>query len=223
MKRSKLPDRELPDYTGGEEILNTVSHSVGAVLGVLALIFSLIRSVNHQNVWAIVGSTIYGSSLIWLYTMSSVYHGVTKPMPKKVLQILDHCTIYFLICGSYTPILLCSIRLVSPLTCWLLFSAIWGIAVIAIVFTAIDLKKYAVFSMVCYIGLGWSVVFAIKPTLQALPMPAIIWLLAGGIAYTVGAVMYGLGSKYRYIHSVFHIFVLLGSILQFIAIYEYVI
>ncbi len=223
MKRTKLSDRELPDYTGGEEILNTVSHSVGAVLGVLALIFCLIRSVNHQNVWAIVGSTIYGSSLIWLYTMSSVYHGVTKPMPKKVLQILDHCTIYFLICGSYTPILLCSIRLVSPLTCWLLFSAIWGIAVIAIVFTAIDLKKYAVFSMVCYIGLGWSVVFAIKPTLQALPMPAIIWLLAGGIAYTVGAVMYGFGSKYRYIHSVFHIFVLLGSILQFIAIYEYVI
>ncbi len=213
----------LPNYTRGEESFNTISHSVGAVLGVAALVLCIVRSYFHHDVWAMAGSVVYGISLILLYTMSSVYHGIKKPMPKKVMQVIDHCTIYMLIAGSYMPILLCSIRKISPLWCWGIFSFVWGLAAIAVVFTAIDLKKYAKFSMACYIGLGWCIVVAIKPTLEALPAAAFIWLLAGGIAYTVGSVLYGLGKKHKYMHSIFHVFVLAGSLLQFIAIFFYVI
>ena len=139
------------------------------------------------------------------------------------MQVLDHCTIYLLIAGTYTPIALCAIRPRFPAWGWSLFGLVWVIAVVAIVFTAIDLKKYAVLSMICYIGMGWCVVLAAKPVLETIPLPALLWLLAGGIAYTVGAVLYGLGKRHRYMHSVFHLFVLAGSILHFVCIFCYII
>jgi len=222
MTRTKLCDRVLPDYTKGEEIFNTISHTAGAVFGIVALLTCLFVSIRNQSILSIVSSSIYGLSLILLYTMSSVYHGLPKGMAKKVLQVIDHCTIYLLIAGTYTPVMLCSVRKVSPRWAWTILGLVWGCAIIAAVFTAIDLKKYAKFSMFCYIGMGWCVVLAIKPTLQAVPMNGILWLLFGGISYTVGAILYGLGKKHRYMHSIFHLFVVAGSILQYISILFYI-
>ena len=223
MKRTKLSDRLLPNYTKGEEITNMISHILGGALGIIALVLCVIFSALHHNPWGVVGSAIYGASLILLYTTSSIYHGLRPNMGKKVFQVLDHCTIYFLIGGTYTPILFCSIRPVSPAWAWIIFTIVWGLAAMAAVFTAIDLKKYSKLSMICYIGMGWSILLAAKTAIQAIPTPGLLWLLFGGISYTVGAVFYGLGKKHRYIHSVFHFFVLLGSILQFICVFFYVI
>lgn len=222
MERTKLKDRSLPDYTNGEEIFNMVSHIVGGGLGVIALVLCVVFAAIRHNVWGVVGSAIYGTSLISLYAMSSIYHGLKAITAKKVMQVLDHCTIYFLISGTYTPILLCSIREFSPATAWILFGIVWGISALAVVFTAIDHKKFAVFSMVCYIGLGWCIVFAAKTAIAAIPMAGLLYLLLGGISYTIGAVLYGLGRKHRYMHSVFHLFVVLGSVLQFFCILFYV-
>ena len=222
MVRTKLSDRSLPNYTRGEERFNMISHIAGGGLGVIALVLCVVKSALAGNVWGVVSSAIYGAALIVLYTMSSVYHGLRPPMAKKVLQVLDHCTSYFLIGGTYTPILLCAIRKVSSGWAWALFGLVWGLAAMASVFTAIDLKKYAILSMICYIGMGWCVVLAAKPTIQAVPLPGLIFLLAGGIAYTVGAILYGLGRKHRYVHSLFHLFVVAGSVLQFFCIYLYI-
>ncbi len=222
MKRTKLADRILPDYTNGEELMNMISHIVGGGLGVVALVLCVTFSAIRHNPWGVVGSAIYGASLILLYTSSSVYHGLRPGMGKKVMQVIDHCTIYFLIGGTYTPILLCSIRPVSPAWAWVLFGIVWGLAAMATTFTAIDLKKYSVLSMICYIGMGWSVVIAAKTAIEAMTVPGSLWCLAGGILYTVGAVLYGLGKKRRYMHSIFHLFVVAGSIAQFICIFFYV-
>lgn len=223
MKRTKLSDRLLPDYTKGEEIFNMVSHIVGGGLGVIALALCVIFSALHRDPWAIVGSSIYGVSMVALYTMSSVYHGLRPGTPKKVLQVLDHCTIYFLIAGTYTPILFCALRPAAPLVAWILFGFVWGCTALAATLTAIDLKKYAVFSMICYIGMGWCVIVALKLIIQALGFWGFLLLLAGGIAYTIGAVLYGIGSKVRYMHSIFHLFVVLGSLLHFFSIFFFVI
>lgn len=223
MERIKLCDRKLPDYTIGEEVFNTVSHIAGAVFGVVALVLCVVAAAIKNDPWGIVGCSIYGGSMIVLYTVSSVYHGMPAGTGKKIMQILDHCSIYYLIAGTYTPILLCSIRQVSPLWCWILFGFVWGLAVIATVFTAIDLKKYSVMSMICYIGMGWCIVMAAKTAMQAIPLAGLMWILAGGIAYTLGAVLYGLGTKVRYMHSIFHLFCVAGSIMQFFGIIFYIV
>ncbi len=223
MTRTKLADRILPDYTVVEERMNMISHIVGGGLGVVALVLCVILSALHRDPWGVVGSAIYGASLIMLYTASSVYHGLRPGMGKKVMQVIDHCTIYFLIGGTYTPILFCSIRPVSPAWAWVLFGIVWGLAAMAATLTAIDLKKYAVLSMACYIGMGWSILLAAKTAIEAIPLPGLLWCLAGGISYTVGAILYGLGKKRRYMHSIFHLFVVLGSVMQFICIFFYVI
>ncbi len=222
MTRTKLCDRVLPDYTKGEELLNTWSHIAGAAFGAAALIMCLAVSISRQDVWAIISSVIYGTSLILLYTMSSVYHGLPTGTAKKVMQVIDHCTIYILIGGSYTPVMLCAVRPISSAWAWTILGLVWGCAIVAIVLTAIDLKKFAKFSMTCYIGMGWCVVLAIKPTMKAVPMTGILWLLIGGISYTLGAVLYALGKKHRYMHSCFHFFVLAGSVCHFICIFQYV-
>ena len=223
MKRTKLKHRLLPAYTRGEERLNTVSHIVGGGCGIVILLFGVIKAALTADAWAVVSAAVYGASLVTLYAVSSVYHGLHHPMGKKVMQVIDHCIIYFLIGGTYTPILLCSIRPVSPAWAWSLFGLVWGLAAMAVTFTAIDLKKYAVLSMICYIGMGWCIVIAAPIALRAIPLPGLLWLLAGGIAYTIGAVLYGLGKKHRYMHGIFHLFVVLGSILQAVCVLWYVI
>lgn len=221
MKRTKLKDRNLPNYSPGEELMNTLTHIVGAALGVTALVLCILEAASNGNVWGVVGSSVYGASMIALYCVSSIYHGMKPGMGKKVMQVIDHCTIYLLIAGTYTPIVLSAIRPVYPAIAWGLLGFVWALAVLAVVLTAIDLKKYNVFSMICYIGIGWAVLPFIRQTLQVLTLPGFLLLLAGGIAYTIGAVLYGLGGKRKWMHSVFHVFVVLGSTLQFFSILGY--
>ena len=218
MRRTALCDRELPSYTKGEEIFNMVTHIVGGGIAVLILVISVLISVFNRNVWAVVTCALYGGSMIALYTVSSIYHGMHAGTGKKVMQVIDHCTIYALIAGTYTPILLIAVRPQNPIIAWSIFFAQWGLAAIAVTLTAIDLKKYQKFSMICYIGMGWCIVLVLKPALDIIGLTGFLWLLAGGIAYTIGAVLYGLGRKHKYMHSVFHIFVVIGSVFQFIAI-----
>ena len=221
MKRTKLADSRLPNYSKGEEIMNMVTHVVGGALGVRVLVLCVVRAALHGNVWGVVTSAVYGVSMIALYTMSSVYHGMRPGMAKKVLQVLDHCTIYFLIAGTYTPIVLSAVRPVYPELGWGLFIFEWALAALATTLTAIDLKKYNVFSMICYIGMGWAVIPFAGRIIEIMGFNAFLFLLLGGISFTIGAVLYGIGSKKPWMHSVFHIFVVIGTLLQFFAVYFY--
>lgn len=220
-KRIKLKNRLLPDYTVAEEITNMVTHIVGGALGIIALVLCLVTAINKHNIYGVVGSAIYGCTMIALYTMSSVYHGLRPGTGKKVMQVLDHCTIYFLIAGTYTVLAISALRSLFPALGWGMLIFQWALAAIAATLTAIDLKKYNVFSMICYIGMGWAIAPFIPQTIQALSYPGFMLLLSGGISYTIGAVLYGIGSKKRWMHSVFHIFVVLGSLLQFLSIFLY--
>ncbi len=223
MKRTKLADRALPNYSRSEEIFNMISHIVGGAFGVIALVSCVIMAALHGNAARIVGGTIYGASMIALYTMSSLYHGLKAPIPKRVMQVLDHCTIYLLIAGTYTPITLGPILDSNPALAWTVFGIEWGLAAIGITLTAIDLKMFSKFSLICYLGMGWMVVLSMIIDPHSLSFEALMWLLAGGIAFTVGVVVYVIGKKVRYMHSVFHLFVLLGSILQYVGLLFYIV
>lgn len=221
MKRTKLADRSLPNYSLGEEIMNTVTHVVGGAMGVCALTLCVVFAAFHKNLYGIVGSAVFGFCMIALYSVSSVYHCLRPGMGKKVMQVVDHCTIYFLICGTYTVIALSAIRPAYPALGWFLFGFEWTMAIIATVLTAIDLREYRVFSMVCYIGMGWAIIPFAKVCMEVLTAPGFYLLLSGGIAYTIGAVLYGIGSKKKWMHSVFHIFVDIGSLLHFLCVAMY--
>lgn len=219
MKRTKLRERILPVYSRGEDCMNMVTHIVGGGIGLLILVACLLRA---RNGWDLLGSWVYGSSMLFVYTISSVYHGLRPGMGKKVLQVLDHCAIYTLIAGTYTPILLSAMVPAYPGIGWGLLVWQWGLAILAVTLTAIDLKRYKVFSMVCYIGMGWSILAFLPQARAVLGSAGFGWLLAGGIVYTIGAVIFGIGSKVRWMHSVFHIFVVAGSVLQAVAVIWYV-
>ena len=223
MTRTALINRALPNYTKGEELFNMISHIVGGVFGVVALVLGVVFAAQTKDPWKIVSMSIYGATLVTMYCVSSVYHGLRHETAKKVMQIIDHCDIYFLIAGTYTPILLCAIRPHNGAIAWTIFGVEWGLTALAATLNAIDLKKFSKLSMTCYIGMGWCIIAVLKPTIEYLTMGGFWWLLLGGIAYTVGAVLYGIGKKVHYMHSVFHIFVVIGSVLQYVAIMKYVI
>ena len=221
MKRTKLALRQMPSYCKGEEIMNMVTHIVGGGLGILALVLCILRPARNHDPYGCAGGLIYGVCMVALYAMSSIYHGLRPGMGKRVMQVLDHCTIYFLIAGTYTVIALTALRRVSPALCQAVLLLEWGLTALAVTLTAIDLHNYRVFSMLCYIGMGWCAVFFLPQILQALTLPGFILLLSGGISYTIGAVLYGIGAKKPWFHSIFHIFVVLGSLLQFLSIFLY--
>lgn len=223
MKRTKLKDRLLPDYSRGEEVTNMVTHIAGGALAVAAATLCIVFSALHGNSYSVVSAAIYGFTLITLYTVSSIYHGIPVGMGKKVMQVIDHCTIYFLIAGTYTVIAISALRPVYPTLGWGILIFEWSMVGIAASLTAIDLKKYAVFSMICYVGMGWAIVPFLRQVYTVLTGPGFFLLLFGGIAYTIGAVLYGLGRRRKWMHSIFHIFVVLGSILQFFAVLLYAI
>ena len=211
MKRTKLRDRILPKYTKGEEIFNMTSHIVGGALGIVALVLCVVFAAVHGNGYGVVSGAIYGVTMVILYTMSSIYHGLNpKRKAKKVFQVLDHCSIYLLIAGSYTAL------------GWTIFGVIWFVAILGIILNSIDIKKFRVFSMICYLVMGWCIVFKINLLPELLGTAGFVLLLLGGLAYTIGAILYGLGKKHKYMHSVFHLFILLGSLLQFFTILLYV-
>lgn len=214
-KRTKLADRKLPNYTRGEEIFNMVTHIVGAVFGIVMLVLCIIRGATHSGVAGVLTGIVFGVCMIVLYTMSAVYHGLSPRLKgKKVMQILDHCSVFLLIAGTYTPVTICALAKASPVLAWVIFGVVWGVSVLGIVLNSIDIEKYMTFSMVCYMALGWCIILSFPQLMTILPMTAIALLFCGGVAYTVGAIMFGLGIKKRYMHSVFHIMVVIGSVLH---------
>ena len=224
MQRTKLSERILPTYTKGEEIFNMVSHIIGASMGVVAIILCVIFAAVHKNAYGVVASAIFGTTVVMLYTMSSIYHGLNeKRKAKKVFQVIDHCSIFLLIAGSYTPFALCTLREYNTALGWTIFGIIWGLAILGVVLNAIDLKKYKVFSMICYLVMGWCIIIkgSLLPVL--LGTSGFVLLLSGGIVYTIGAILYGVGKKKKWMHSIFHIACVLGSLLHFICILLYVV
>lgn len=221
MKQSKLSERKLPDYSRGEEIMNMVTHIAGGGLGLAGAVGCILLAVSAESTCKILCTVVYGITLIMVYTMSSIYHGLPLCRGKKVLQILDHCSIYFLIAGTYTPIVVCAMAPKYPAIGWGLFGAQWLLAALAVTLTAIDMHKYKAFSMICYIVMGWSIIFFMPQALEVLSSAGFGFLLAGGIAYSIGAVLFGLGRKIKWMHSVFHIFVILGTLLQMVTIAFY--
>lgn len=223
MQRTNLASRTLPDYTRAEERFHMISHIVGGGMGIVATVLCVIAAALEGNVYGVVSGAIFGGSMVALYTISSVYHGLHGGTGKKVMQILDHCTIYFLIAGTYTPFCLCTIRQHNPTLGWGTFGLIWALGLVGIVLNAIDLKRFQKVSMVLYLGMGWCIILTGKLIVQLLGGTGFALLVGGGVAYTVGAVFYGLGHKKRYIHSVFHLFCLVGSGLHILCILFYVI
>ncbi len=221
MKRTKLEDRELPSYTKGEEIANMVTHIIGGVIGIVAIVLC---SIFAKDAYGIVSGVVFGVSMLILYTMSSIYHGLSPKLKgKKVLQVLDHCTIFLLIAGSYTPFALCTLREYNVGVGWTIFGIIWAVAILGIVLNSIDLKKYKVFSMICYLAMGWCIIVKINILPGLLGMQGFILLFIGGMVYTLGAICYIIGKKHKYIHTVFHACVLIASFLHFLCILLYVI
>lgn len=220
----KSVNKELPSYTKGEEIFNAVSHIVGGAFGIIALILGLVFTIREgHDGWSILSVIIYGVSIILLYTMSSIYHFLRRNKAKRVFRIFDHCTIYLLIAGTYTPI--CVILLRHEWWGILLLILVWVAAIVGITFNAINMHKTSikVLSMILYIVMGWCVIFLIVPLLKIWYGPGFWFLLGGGMSYTVGVIFYAFGKKAKYIHSIWHLFVFLGTVLQFIAILKYII
>ncbi len=202
----------------GEEIANSITHGIGIVLAVAALVVLTVFASIYGNAWHIVSVSIYGATLILLYTASTLYHSIQKPRIKIVLQILDHSAIYLLIAGTYTPFTLVNLR--GPWG-WSLFGVIWGFAIVGMVFQLSPMRRWQAVSLGLYIGMGWAVVVAIKPLIASVAVGGIVFLVLGGLAYTAGILFYS-WKKLKYHHAIWHLFVLAGSILHFFAVLFYV-
>ncbi len=214
----KLRDIKIPNYTLGEEIMNAITHGVGAALSIAALAVGVVVAVHYSDVWGVVSMSIFGAMLVLLYTMSTIYHSLSpRLMGKRVFRIIDHCSIFLLIAGTYTPYALVTLRHAGG---WWLFGIVWGMAVVGIILNAVNLKKFSKISTVCYLVMGWAVVFNLKNLLLNLSKLGVILLFAGGIFYTIGAVIYVVGKKSgkKYMHSVWHFFTLAGSGLHYFSI-----
>ena len=201
-------------YTVGEEIFNSVSHGVGALLSIAGCAVLIVLCALHKGAMEVVSASIYGASLIILYTMSTLYHALTNETAKKVFQILDHNTIFLLIAGTYTPLTLCCL---GGALGWTIFGIVWAAAVIGIVFSSINLNKFRKFSTFCYITMGWGIIFAIKPLYQSVPRFSTIMLITGGVLYSLGVIFYVMKNN-KYMHSVWHLFVVGGSVLHYFSV-----
>ncbi len=209
--------KDVKSQTLGEEIANSVSHGVGAGLSVAALVLLIIKAAHTSGALGVVSASIYGGSLVLLYLLSCLYHALAKTRARRVFQVLDHCSIFILIVGSYTPIALCYI---GGITGWVIFGVNAVCMIIGIVFNAINMDKWKKLSMVLYVVMGWLIVFSIKSILT-MPLASLVFLVLGGVLYTVGIIFYKV-EKFKYFHFIWHIFVLGGSILQFFCVYFYV-
>ncbi len=208
----------LPVYTLSEELINSISHGVGACLSVAALVLCIVQAVVNGNAWGVVSASIYGASLVMLYSMSTLYHAITNRTARKVFRVFDHTSIFFLIAGTYTPITLVTL---NGALGWTMFGIVWAAAILGIVLNSVNIEKFKKFSMVCYVGMGWAVLIGIKTVYELMPRTGFLFLALGGVLYTVGIIFYAL-KKFRYMHSIWHLFVLAGSIMHFFCIYWYV-
>lgn len=205
-------------YSRKEEQLNIASHAFGLVLSIAALPLLIVRASIHGNAWHVVSFSIFGASLIILYAASTLYHSAKSPDLRKRLNIFDHAAIYVLIAGTYTPF---TIVTLNGTVGWVIFGVSWGLAIVGIILKLFYIGRYNTLSTIMYVLMGWVIVFAIKPLIHNFSHEGLTWLLAGGVAYTIGAIMYSL-SKIKFNHAIFHVFVLIGSICHFISVYFYV-
>ena len=203
-------------YSLGEELFNSISHGAGAGLSIAGTVVLIVSCAIYADAWSVVSSCIYGASLIILYTMSTLYHAITNVRAKKFFRIMDHNTIYFLIAGTYTPFVLVPLR--GGLG-WTIFGIIWGVTALGIVFNSINLEKFKLISLISYIIMGCAILFAFKPLLDNTSKISIIYLLIGGAFYLIGVVFYVL-KKYKYMHSIWHLFVVGGSIFHYFSIFS---
>ena len=218
MSKNKCSKNEIPKYTLGEELINSISHGIGAGLSIAGLVLLIIRA--HHAI-GIVSSVIYATFMVNLYIISCIYHALSPRLKgKKVLRVLDHSNVLLMVAGTYTPICLCALKGVLG---WITFSFVWLITIVAIVLNCININKYQKLFLACNLGLGWAALLLIGSLLKSCPWNGLILLIIGGVIYTIGAVLYSLGSRYRYIHSLFHFFILAGSIFHYFFIYFYIV
>ena len=205
-------------YSPFEEKINILSHAAGVVMSVAALVLMLIRATLHGTAWHIVGAGIFGASLVALYASSTTYHSAKSPRLRSRLRVIDHATIYVLIAGTYTPFTLVTL---NGTVGWIIFSVTWAMALTGIILKLFFTGRFSLLSTLMYVFMGWIILFAVKPLIDNLPLTGIYWLVAGGLSYTVGAIIYSIG-KIPLNHAIFHLFVLLGSCCHIIAVYNYV-
>ena len=209
----------IPHYTLCEELMNSISHGVGALFGIVALVLCVVRAAQSGDPYRIVSGAIFGFTVLILYLMSCLYHALKVNKAKRVFRVIDHCTIFLLIAGTYTPYTLVSLR---DSVGWWVFGVIWATAIVGIVLNAVSLKKFSKISVALYLIMGWMIIIAYQPMVQAIPGGGMQLLVWGGVAYTVGAILYGVGSRKKYFHSIFHFFCMIGTALHFLSIYLYV-
>ena len=205
-------------YSPAEERINIVSHAAGFVLSIVALVFLVVHANRHGNLWHIVSFGIFGTSLVTLYAASTFYHGAKESKSRNRLHILDHASIYVLIAGTYTPFTLITL---NGTVGWVIFGVSWGLALTGITLKLFFTGKYDLISTIMYVGMGWVIIFAIKPLIHNLPLAGLLWLFAGGIAYTTGAMLYSI-DKIKFNHAIFHLLVLTGSACHFMSVFFYV-
>ena len=207
---------KLPSYSLGEELFNAISHGLGAVLGVVALVLMVLRA--HSALQEVT-VCLFGAAMIVLYTMSCLYHALSPTREgKRVLRVLDHCNVYLLVLGTYIPV---SLLGVGGAMGWVLFGVVCCFTVLGIVFSAIDVDRFQVVEVVCHLISGWSILFGIPGLLRTMSKEGLLFLVLGGVMYTVGAVLYAIGAKKKYRHSIFHLFCLAGTFFHFWSIYQY--
>ncbi len=212
----------IPDYSLGEEITNSITHGLGAIFALVALVLMIAKAaVNGNTALCFTVLSVYGSFMFITYVISCVYHGLSPRLKgKAVLRVIDHCDVYLLVLGTIIPVALLGVQ---GFYGWLLFTLALMLNVVGIVFTAIDVDKYSKISVFCHLLSGWCVCFFIRPLVANASVNCFWLILAGGVSYSIGAILYWLGKKVKYMHSVFHVFVLAGSVLQWLAIYLYLI
>lgn len=214
-----MPKRLLPRYTAGEEIAHAVTHGIGIVLSIVGLVVLVVQAVEHGRVRAIVGASVFGTTLILLYVASTLYHSIPLVQAKLVLRTLDHSAIYVLIAGTYTPVALVSLH--GPWG-WSLLAVVWGLAVFGISLRMTPWNHFRVLRIALYVVMGWLILVAARPLYDHIGRTGMLLFIVGGVFYTAGIGFY-LWKRLRYHHAIWHAFVLAGSVLHYFAILMYVI
>ena len=209
---------EIEYYSPIEEKINIISHATGFILSIVAFVLLVMHASLHGDVWQIVSFSIFGASLIILYGASTLYHSAKNPLLRNKLNIIDHASIYVLIAGTYTPFTLVTLKGTIG---WVIFGISWGLALTGIILKLFFTGKYDLISTIMYVFMGWVIVFAIKPLIHHLPLEGLLWLFAGGISYTIGAILYSI-NKIKFNHAIFHMLVLIGSFCHFVSVFFYV-
>ena len=217
-----LENITLPDYTRKEELINSFSHFAGTLFSIFALVSCIGISIKTGNKISLINSIVYCLSMMLLYTMSGVYHGLNVSDRKKIFRVVDHCSVFVFIAGSFTPVLLGDLRNVYPERNYILFVSVWLLCVVGIILNAVNFPKFKNISIIFYVAIGWLIIFEFRPLYEHYGAKSAILLLAGGLVFSIGTILYNVGKKKRYFHSIFHFFVLAGSVIHYFVITTYI-